>query len=255
MAKIPRIIPVLLYHKGGLYKTVNFKKPSYVGDPINAIKVFNEKEVDELILLDIDASVNKTEPDYNFISKIVSECFMPLCYGGGIQTLDQIQKILRLGVEKVAINHKAVSDPKFIKEASDRFGSSTIVVSIDYKKDLFGNNKVYVSNGKVKTKYNPKELALLYEEMGTGELLLNSISRDGKMRGYDLQLINEITESIQIPLIACGGAGQMNHFAEAIKCHASAVAAGSMFVFYGYHKAVLINYPSRKDILNIINNE
>ena len=249
--KIPRVIPVLLFHKGGLYKTVKFKNPVYIGDPINAIKVFNDKEVDELILLDIDATRNKTEPNYSLISNIASECFMPVCYGGGIKNTNQIKKILRLGIEKIAINSQAVTDPGFVKSASEQFGSSTIIVSIDYKKDILGIPRVYIQNGNVKTKYKPLELSLLLQDKGAGELLLNSIDRDGIMTGYDLNLINAVARSLQIPVIACGGAGRIEHFSEAIQNQASAVAAGSMFVFYGAHKAVLINYPFIEDLKKI----
>lgn len=253
MNKIPRIIPVLLYHKGGLYKTVQFQKPVYVGDPINAIKVFNDKEVDELILLDIDASANKTEPNYELISKIASECFMPLCYGGGIKNIEQIKKIIRCGVEKIALNSSAIETPELIREAASKFGSSTIVVSIDYKKNFWGKNVVFYKNGKEKTKYDPLELALKFQNLGAGELLLNSIERDGCMKGYDIEMIRNVSKELDIPVIACGGAGKIDHFVEAINNHASAVAAGSMFVFYGSHRAVLINYPFMSDIKKIFN--
>jgi imidazole glycerol-phosphate synthase subunit HisF len=252
---LPRVIPVLLLHKGGLYKTLKFRDPIYVGDPINAIKVFNDKEVDELIFLDIDASSTNAEPNFSLISKLTSECFMPLCYGGGIKSLGQIQKLLRLGVEKVAINKMAVQEPDFIKQASQQFGSSTIVVSVDYKKDILGRNRVFIRNGRIKTRFNPVEFVKMMEEFGAGEILLNSIERDGMMNGYDIKILSDFSGSLGIPLIICGGAGKIKHFEEAVRFNASAVAAGSMFVFFGKHKAVLISYPSISDLKSIFNNE
>lgn len=243
-----RIIPVLLYKNQGLYKSVNFKNHNYIGDPINAIKIFNDKEVDELIFLDIDASTKKTGVNYNLIEQITGECFMPLSYGGGISTLVEIEKILKLGVEKVVINSYAINNLNFIKEASDKFGSSTIVVSVDYKKDLFGRLRVYSKSGNEKSSLAPIQYCLLLEEYGVGEIMLNSIDHDGIMNGYDLQTIEEAVKKIGVPLIACGGAGTLEDFKKLYELtNVSAMAAGSMFVYHGPFKAVLINYPSAED--------
>jgi cyclase len=242
-----RVIPCLLWQNSGLVKTVKFKDPTYVGDATNAIRIFNEKEVDELILLDIDASVKKQKPDIGLIRTIASECFMPLCYGGGITSLQDIRDIVNVGVEKVSLNTRAVEDPAFVKQAAETFGSSTIVVTIDYKKGLFGGTSVTAMGGRKKSKYNPMEFAQLMEQMGAGEIVLNSIDRDGTMSGYDTELIKKISDAVSIPVIAMGGAGRVEHFFELMEnTHVAAVAAGSMFVFQGRHRAVLINYPDKK---------
>lgn len=247
-----RVIPCLLWKNSGLVKTVKFKNAVYVGDAINAIRIFNEKEVDELIILDIEATPKGSTPDITFIKKIASECFMPLCYGGGVRTLSQAKEVISAGVEKISLNSVAVETPAFVKEAAKEFGSSTIVVCIDYKKNIFGKNVVTAFSGYQKSKYSPLEFAKLMEEMGAGEIVLNSIERDGTMAGYDLDVLGKITHAVSIPVIALGGAGTNRHFEEAVKAGASAVSAGSMFVFQGKHKAVLINYPS-PSILNTLN--
>ena len=240
-----RVIPCLLWQNEGLVKTVKFKDPVYVGDAVNAIRIFNEKEVDELIFLDIDASKKKTEPDISLVKRIASECFMPLCYGGGVRTLQHIRNIVAAGVEKICLNTIAVEQPMFVKEAANAFGSSTIVVCIDYKKKLFGGDVVTSLSGQQKSKYDPVAFARMMEEMGAGEIVLNSIERDGTMNGYDLELLSRISEKVSISVIALGGAGTADHLKQAVqKTNISAVAAGSMFVFQGKHKAVLINYPS-----------
>jgi imidazole glycerol-phosphate synthase subunit HisF len=243
-----RVIPCLLWTSGGLIKTVKFKNPTYIGDVTNAIRIFNEKEVDELMVLDIEASVKHRPPAFEMIRTVASECFMPLCYGGGIRSIEDIRSVLSLGVEKVSLNTKAIEDPGFVKQASDTFGSSTIVVCIDYKKNLFGKTIVTSLSGSSKSKYTPEEFAQLMEEKGAGEIVMNSIDRDGTMIGYDYDLLQRITEKVGIPVIALGGAGKVEHLFEAIsRSHVSAVAAGSMFVFKGPHKAVLINYPDSKE--------
>lgn len=249
-----RIIPCLLIHKQGLVKTIKFKNPVYVGDPLNAIRLFNEKEVDELIVLDIDASRENKEPNYNFIEDIASECFMPLCYGGGIKTIDQIRKIFSLGVEKVSLSSAALENPKLIIEASKIFGKQSIVVVIDVKKSILGKPLVYTYNG---TKNNKKDAVVWAKEaqdlLGAGEIVINSIDQDGMMKGYDIELISKITKQIDTPVIALGGAGSLNDIKDVIhKADASAAAAGSLFVFTGIHKAVLINYPKRKEIEAIL---
>jgi imidazole glycerol-phosphate synthase subunit HisF len=241
-----RVIPCLLYDGKGLVKTVRFKDPVYIGDVTNAIRIFNEKEVDELILLDIKASSKKQKPNIEMIRTIASECFMPLCYGGGITSLQDIKDVISVGVEKVSINSVAVQNPSFVKEATSTYGSSTIVVTIDYKKNLWGKLVVTSLGGSQKSKYDPVEFAQTMEEMGAGEIVVNSIEKDGAMTGYDIEMLKRITSAVSIPVIAMGGAGKIDHLSEAIyTAHVSAVAAGSMFVFQGRHKAVLINYPDK----------
>lgn len=243
-----RIIPVLLNSTSGLVKTTRFKNPKYVGDPINAIKIFNEKEVDELIILDIDSTKNKTEPNIDFIKKIATECFMPLCYGGGITKLEQIESILFNGVEKVSLNTSAYYNPKLIKEAANKFGNQSIVVSIDVKKNWMNKPLVFTAKGTKNTRLNPVEYAKEMESNGAGELLINSIDKDGTYTGYDLELIEKISQSVTIPIISCGGAKSITDFSQAINSGASAVAAGSMFVFFGDLKSVLINYPTTEEL-------
>lgn len=244
----PRVIPVLLLQNDGLVKTTKFKDPKYVGDPINAIKIFNDKEVDELVFLDIEASKGKRSIDYELISNIASECFMPLCYGGGIKDIESIRKILQLGVEKIAINSYAFENPDLIKEAALLFGTSTIVISIDVKKNIFGKYEIWTNGGTKKIKTGLNEAILNMEQLGAGEILINSIDKDGTMLGYDCKLIEQVSKLVSIPVVAAGGAGKILDFKNAINSGASAVAAGSMFVFHGKHKAVLITYPSRKEI-------
>jgi cyclase len=247
-----RVIPLLLYRNKGLYKSIKFEKYTYIGDPINAVKIFNDKEVDELIFLDIESMEVDSEPNYEMIKEIATECFMPICYGGRISTIKQIRKILSLGVEKVSINKKAVTDSKFIKSAVEEFGSSTIVISIDVKKNFWGKYEIYLDNGTRNTKIDPFLFAQEMEELGVGEILLNSIDKDGTMSGYDIELITKLTSSINIPVVACGGANSLNDFKNAINIgNASAVAAASMFVYHGRHKAVLINYPNQSELKSI----
>jgi len=243
-----RVIPVLLMQKKALYKTVRFSAPVYVGDPANAIKIFNEKEVDELIVLDIQAEKG---PDFEYIEQLAGECFMPLCYGGGVFSLDHIKRLNELGIEKVAVNTRAAEDPSFIEAAAANFGSSTIVVSADVKKDFWGKYYVHTHNGKKKTSYKAEEFAVMMEEKGAGELMLTSVDRDGTGQGYDTDLIAKITSRLSIPVIACGGASGLADLKKAFESGASAVAAGSLFVFYGKNKAVLINYPSDAEIRSL----
>lgn len=249
-----RIIPCLLYRSKGLVKTIKFNKDKYIGDPINAIKIFNDKEVDELIFLDIDASKHKTKPNLNLIEEIASECFMPLSYGGGINNITDIKNILGLGVEKVIINTAAIENNRFIKEAVNKFGSSTIVISIDYKRNLFGNIAVYSYNGTQRQKFGPIKFAQEMQSIGVGEIMFNSIERDGMMTGYDIVFLKRAVESLSIPVIACGGAGSLNDIKNVVnEASVSAVAAGSLFVFYGPHKAVLINYPKYETLKTTLN--
>lgn len=250
--KIKRIIPCLLLRNNGLVKTVKFRESTYIGDPINTVKIFNEKEVDEIFFLDIDATKLKKEPPYDLIQNIASECFMPFGYGGGINSLQQIDRIIKSGAEKVIINTSAFMAKGFLPEAVQQFGSSTIAVSVDVKKEFLRGYVVYVKGGTVSTGLNPVEYAKRIEGDGAGELLINSIDRDGMMEGYDLELIKNVSSSIRIPVIACGGAGKLSDFDQAFKeGGASAVAAGSFFVFHGKRRAVLITYPSYSEISDL----
>ncbi|MFT5725668.1 MAG: cyclase [Bacteroidia bacterium] len=239
-----RIIPVLLLHNEGLVKSKKFKDYSYVGDPINAVRIFNDKEVDEIVILDIDASKNNRGPDFSMIADITSEAFMPLAYGGGITSLTQVEKLFYSGIEKVVLNTAIhVTDGfKVIREIANQFGNQSVVSSIDFKKNLLGNLKVYHHTTNSMSSINPIEFAKRCEDAGTGELMINSVNRDGMYSGYDLELLNQIAEAVSIPVIICGGASTKEDFISAEKAGASAMAAGSMFVFQRPHKAVLISY-------------
>ena len=245
----PRIIPCLLVHEGGLVKTVGFSQPKYVGDPLNAVRIFNEKEVDELMVLDIDASRHGKEPDYKLIGNLANECRMPLSYGGGVKTVDQVERIIGLGVEKVAISSGAISRPELISEAAARAGSQSIAVVIDVK--VFGDSgvaEVVVLNATQRTRLDPVALAVQMQELGAGEIVLNSVDRDGTMSGYDMELISRVRNATSRPLTVLGGAGSMGDIGQLIHQYGIiGAAAGSLFVFKGKFRAVLINYPSRAD--------
>ena len=244
-----RVIPCLLLKGQGLVKTVKFKKPKYVGDPINAVKIFNDKEVDELICLDIEATVEGRSPPMKLISEIASECFMPLSYGGGVRDLEDIKTIFNLGVEKVIINSYAIENPDFVREVSRRYGSQSVVVAVDVKRNSLGRCEIFSLGGRKRTKLNLLDHVKEMEKLGAGEIFLNSIDRDGTMEGYDIEMVKRVTAAVSVPVIACGGAGKVMDFSEAVvKGGASAVAAGSMFVFHGKHRAVLITYPSINDL-------
>ena len=247
-----RVIPSLLIHKGGLVKSVQFKDYKYVGDPINAVKIFNEKEVDEIAVIDIDASRENKAPNIAKIAEIASEAFMPMAYGGGITTIAQIKEILYNGIEKVIINKAAHTTPQLITEAANLFGNQSIVVSIDVKKVFLKGYRVFIENGKKNTGLHPVEFAITAEKLGAGEILLNSIDKDGTFTGYDVALIQQVSQAVNIPVIAIGGASSVEDFAKAKQAGASAVSAGSMFVFQRPHKAVLISYPTRKEIKEIV---
>ncbi|EYU14235.1 AglZ/HisF2 family acetamidino modification protein [Photorhabdus aegyptia] len=244
----PRIIPCLLVHKGGLVKTQGFKSPKYVGDPINAVKIFNEKEADELIVLDIDASVNEVEPNYELIAKLAAECRMPLCYGGGITTVDQASRIIDLGVEKVSISSAAVSDPSLLKKVSDAIGRQSVVAVLDVRKKAGFFQKGYeicTHNARKTHKIDPISFAKTLQEAGAGEIVINSVERDGEMKGYDLALAQQMREFVNVPLTFLGGAGSYHDIIELVKtCGVVGAAAGSLFVFKGKYRAVLINYPT-----------
>ena len=239
-----RIIPCLLLRGNGLVKTRRFKDPVYVGDPVNAVRIFSEKEADELVVLDIDASREKRDPNYELVAEIAGECFMPVAYGGGISNMTQVRRLIRCGIEKVVINSAAVESMGIVREAADVFGSQAVVGGIDVRRNLLGMYGVYSLSGTRDAKRRPEEHAAALEEAGAGEIFLNDIDNDGQMRGYDLALIRKVCGSVNVPVVACGGAGTMEHLDQALaKGGASAVAAGSMFVFHGKRRAVLINYP------------
>lgn len=241
----PRIIPCLLVHNNGLVKTVNFKSPKYVGDPINAVKIFNEKESDELIVLDIDATVNNMEPNFKMITNLAAECRMPLCYGGGVRTAAQVKKIIGLGVEKVAISAVAVENPQLLTQISEEVGRQSVVVVLDVKKRLLSKDyDIYTHNGKKNTKRSLFEIVSQVEESGAGEIVVNSIDNDGQMKGYDLELARQVKQMAHIPITILGGAGSLKDIGDLIRnCNIVGAAAGSLFVFKGVYKAVLINYP------------
>ena len=247
-----RVIPVLLLQNGGLVKGEKFKKHKYVGDPINAVRIFNEKEVDELAFLDISASVHSCEPDYALIEDMASEAFMPIAYGGGVQRVEQVESLFRLGVEKVIINSAFFSNPELIRECSQIAGAQSIIVAMDVKKTLLGRYEVYVHNGAKKTGINPVEYAIKAQQCGAGEILLTSIDREGVGQGLDLDLVKQVTAAVDIPVIAQGGVGHLEHIRQAVKVSgASAVAAGSFFTFHGKHKAVLLTYPAYHELENL----
>lgn len=250
----PRIIPVLLIHKKGLVKTQKFKEPKYVGDPVNAVKIFNEKNVDEIIVIDIDASRYNNEPDYSLIRDIAYECRMPLCYGGGIKSVEMAERILSLGAEKIAISSVATQNPQIVKNLSCRVGNQSVVVVLDVKKKLLSSNyELLINNGFDSTGLDPIKFAKEMQEFGAGEILVNSIDNDGMMQGYDIKIISKIRNSISIPMTVVGGAGTTGHLGEVIRSHGIiGVAAGSLFVFKGKYRAVLINYLSRVEKVALI---
>jgi cyclase len=254
----PRIIPCLLLRNKGLVKTVKFGPSKYVGDPINAVKIFNEKEADELIVLDIDATANGASPDFEMIQKLAAECRMPLCYGGGIKNIEQAKRIIGLGVEKVAISSAAIADPKLIGDIAAEIGSQSVVVILDVKKSFFGNYEVYTLNGQKSSGRSPIDLAQEAEKFGAGEIIINSIDNDGVMKGFDLDLAIKVRESIHLPMSVLGGAGSLADIGNLFSvCGVIGAAAGSLFVFKGTYRAVLINYPDQAQkeliILSVMN--
>lgn len=241
----PRIIPCLLVRDKGLVKTVGFSDPKYVGDPINAVKIFNEKGVDELIVLDIDATVQGQKPDYQMIENVAAESRMPLCYGGGVKTAQQAKTIIGLGVEKVAISSAAIDNPGLITQVAGAVGNQSVVAVLDVKALHSGKYEVWTHNGRVSTGRSPRDVAMELERSGVGEIVLNSIDNDGRMRGYDMNPIEQVRDVINVPLTVLGGAGTLKDIGELFKCFGViGAAAGSMFVFKGVYRAVLINYPS-----------
>ncbi len=244
----PRIIPCLLVHQGGLVKTQRFKEPKYVGDPINAVRIFNEKEADELMVLDIDATVNGVAPDFDLIAKLAAECRMPLCYGGGVTTAEQAARIIDMGVEKVAISSAAIANPNLLMDMAAAVGRQSVVAVLDVRKrtGLFaGGHEVCTHNGNRVHKLNPVEAAVLMQDSGAGEIVINSIDRDGLMEGYDLELAMKFKAALKVPVTFLGGAGSLDHLRELVsKLGVVGAAAGSLFVFKGKYRAVLINYPT-----------
>jgi len=244
----PRIIPSLLIHDKGLVKTVKFKDHKYIGDPINAVKIFNEKEVDELAIFDIDATVLGNEPNYILIEKLANQSRMPLCYGGGVKTVKQAQRIFSLGVEKIALSSSIIQNPNLITEISEKVGSQSVIVVLDVKKKLVGGYEIYTHNGKKSTGISPIKFAKMAQKLGAGEVIINSIDNDGMMNGFDMNIITKVREEITIPLTVLGGAGNLEDMKKVIlKNGIIGVAAGSLFVFRGVYKAVLINYPSKEE--------
>ncbi|MFO1300096.1 MAG: AglZ/HisF2 family acetamidino modification protein [Burkholderiaceae bacterium] len=238
-----RVIPCLLVRGNGLVKTRRFKDAVYVGDPVNAIRIFSEKEVDEIAVLDIDASREGREPNYELISEMAGEAFMPMAYGGGVRTLDQVRRLIRSGVEKVVVNTAATESTDLLTEAAAVFGSQAVVGAVDVKRTFLGGYKVVARSATVDVKESLEDHVRRLADAGAGEILLTSVDRDGMMNGYDLDLVKRVAQCVSVPLVACGGAGTIEHLSQAIREGASAVCAGSMFVFHGKHRAVLINYP------------
>ena len=246
-----RVIPFLLIDSSGLTKTINFKKKRYIGDPINAVKIFNEKLVDELVLIDIEATIKKKEPNFQLIEEIASEAFMPIGYGGGVTKMEHFDKLFKIGVEKVSVNSCLFDNPEVVKKAVEKYGSQSIIASVDFKKNFLKQYLIYSRCGLKKQKINLIEIINTIKEVGVGELILNNIDHEGTMKGYDLDLIKIVSNELIIPTIALGGASSVDDFEKAIKVGASAVGAGSMFIYHGPHKAVLISYIDKEEVLRI----
>lgn len=244
-----RVIPVLLLKNGGLVKSVRFRNHRYIGDPINAVRIFNDKEVDELLIIDIDASRDGRGPDFAMLSDISREAFMPFGYGGGVRDLSTLKTLLHSGVEKVCVNQIALQQPDFLRAAADYCGSQSVVVAIDARKDIWGRYQVYDYMRAKNLRMSPWEYAAEAERMGAGEILLTNVDRDGSYLGYDLELTRKVADNVSIPVIALGGAASTEDLGKVVNDgHASAAAAGSLFVYYGPHRAVLINYPEKKTL-------
>lgn len=248
-----RVIPCLLLMNGRLVKTIQFKRPNYVGDPINIVRIFNTKEVDEVVFLDIGATPQSAGPAFELIREIASECFMPFAYGGGITSIEQVKTLFNMGVEKVILNTIAFNDATFVSRVADRYGSQSVVISIDVKKNFLGKYAVYTQGGRKKIALDPVKYAQDMQNKGAGEILLTSIHRDGTMQGYDVELIKRITDAVDIPVIASGGACETADFVKAVKQGgASAVAAGSMVVYQGRNRAVLTRFPKREELAALL---
>lgn len=247
-----RIIPCLLLRGEGLVKTVRFRDAKYIGDPINAVRLFNDLEVDELIFLDIDATAKGREPQYERIAEIAGEAFMPICYGGGVTSFEQAARLFKSGVEKVALTTALVEKPELVREIADTFGEQAVVAGIDVKKDWLGKPRTMIGGGKRKAGYDPVALAVRAAELGAGEILLTSVDREGTYHGYDLDLVAAVSAAVPIPVIAHGGCGGLPDLRQAIDAGASAAAAGSLFIYKGPHRAVLVNYPKRARLRELL---
>lgn len=244
-----RVIPILLLRGKGLVKTVKFKDPKYIGDPINSVRIFNEKEVDELVFLDITATPEGRGPDFELLADIAGEAFMPMAYGGGITSLDQVQRIFAMGFEKVVIDTAAYWAPQLIRDAVAIYGSQSIVGCVDVRRTLLGRYELHSHAGKTRQSIGLLEHVSALELLGVGEIIVNSVDRDGTQSGYDLKLLLQVSSAVSVPVVACGGASGLDDFVAAVEQGgASAVAAGSLFVFVGPHRAVLINYPDRAEL-------
>lgn len=251
MSVFPRVIPVLLVSDGYLVKPVKFQGDSYIGDPINAVRIFNEKQVDELVICDIDASVKGSGVNYTLIEEIASEAFMPVGYGGGVSSAAEARRITGIGIEKVVLNTAAVEHPEVITDISDALGASSTVVSVDAKKRLVSGWDTFIRRGSKKTGMTPVDAAVRAQELGAGEILLSSIDRESTRNGYDLALIEAVAASVTVPIIALGGAGSVDDLAPALRAGASATAAGTLFVMNGKHRAVLISYPTPDQVRSL----
>ena len=248
-----RVIPCLLLSDSGLVKTVKFGTPKYIGDPINAVRIFNDKEVDELVVLDISATRAVRGPRFDMIREIAAECFMPLTYGGGVRTIEQMDRLFRSGVEKVSLNSEVFCTPQLVREAARRFGAQSVIVSIDVRRNWMGRYRVWSDGGRKDSGLDPYDHARQMVDLGAGEILVQSIDRDGTMDGYDLDLVRRITSSVSVPVVACGGAGKFEDLSRVIRdAGAAAAAAGSLFVFHGKHRAVLISYPTQQELAAVL---
>lgn len=244
-----RIIPCLLIQEERLFKTIKFKSPKYVGDPINTIKIFNEKEVDELIILDIQVSKSNSVPNFEYIKQLAEECFMPLCYGGGIKSVEIADKLFEIGIEKLAINSIIFEEFDLITKITSKYGSQSLVVSVDLKKDFFGKYKIYNSSKNTSYGYDINDFLIKIQKAGAGEILLNFVDLDGTLNGLKLDVFPGIIKGVNIPVILCGGLNNLIEINKAVELGVSAVAAGAFFVFHGPHRAVLITYPSKEEIM------
>lgn len=241
-----RVIPTLLLEKSGVYKSRKFKDLTYIGDPINTLRLFNDMEVDEIIIYDISATREGREPNYDMLEELVSRSFMPIGYGGGIKTVEQATLILNSGVEKIIINHAALTDSRIISECANRFGSQSVVVNIDYKQKIFFSKKQYNYITRRLMNITPINAAINAEKAGAGEIIFNCVDRDGEMQGLDVELVKEASHCINLPIVISGGAGTLEHLKDAEDAGASAIAGGSMFVYRGQQRGILINYPSEE---------
>lgn len=245
-----RIIPCLLLRGRGFVKTRKFKDPVYLGDCFNTVRLFNEKEADELLVLDIDATPAGKPPDFGLLNELAGECFMPVAYGGGIRTMEDMHRLFKAGFEKVSLNTEAMRNPELIRTAAREFGSQSVIVAIDFRRKLLGRCEVFINGGRQGTGLDPVTVIQRAADLGAGEIFLNSIDRDGMMAGYDLETIRQVADAISVPLVACGGAGSLRHIHDVIhQGGASAAAAGSFFVYMGKHRAVLITYPAHNDLV------